>query len=1045
VRFGLLGSLEVVGDDGTPIDVGGAQPRTLLALLLVAAGRVVTADRIIDVLWGEDPPASASGTLQSYVSRLRRELEPNRQKRAQPTVLLYEPPGYRLAGDRADVDIWRFEALAETGAQAVAAGRAAEAIEALTAAEALWRGPALVEYRDQEFARGLAQRLEERRLAVIEDRIAAGFMLGDHAALVGQLRELVDEHPLRERLHEQLAIALYRTGRQADALRAIDTARRTLGDELGLEPGPALRELEAAILAHDPALDTSSPSVPPPTPTTRVEPAPAGPSGEQFLGRTGELAELLAVLDEAGSATRVAIIEGEPGIGKTRLAEEVTREAARRGDTVLWGRAFEGGAAPAFWPWLPPLRTLVEQLSSGEPFEPALAALLRSGDPEAAEQPTEGGRFILFEAVASLLRSASAERRVVLVLDDLQWADVTSLELLTSVVGRLSDAPVLVICTVRELPLGHDDAVVEALATLARSRGTRRLGLGGLSRSDTAALVQQATGAASAEAIVAIHERAEGNPFFTTELARLLAAGARPTEVPSGVRDTVRRRLALLPAPTLELLQVAAVIGRDADLALLSRAGQLSLDDALDRLEPALLTRLLVALEEQPGTYRFSHALVREAIVGDLSPLRRARLHLRVADAYVDDDDTAEIIAEHLWKAAAIGVGRRAASALERAATVAVRRLAYGSAVDLLDRAVQLRRAAGADPDDVLAEIRAITMYAGARGAHDGYPSLIGSPIVARGRALAEAAGDTNALIHLLWTEWAALDQANQFARSQPIADELLGLTAASDDPLTTVLAHTAVGISCWHRGDVRAAGHHLDVASAATSEVPSAAILTALLDADQLLLPVPFAVYIRDLQGVLDDPAAAYDEVLQLAPGNRYWELLVMNFAAAGALATGDVERAERATSRALESAVLDASFFWGLAARCYAGIAVALRGEVDAGLAMFDEAWARYTERGIRTNGTQLLSWKARALARAGRVAEARAALESARTELATYQELFAEPQVLISEAVVEAASGAAPAAVEAALVRAEEAAERQGAHAVAALAAALRSGGG
>ncbi|HEV3498100.1 MAG TPA: AfsR/SARP family transcriptional regulator, partial [Actinomycetes bacterium] len=256
----------------------------MLAVLLAAAGRVVTAEALVDVLWGDDPPASAPGTLQSYVSRLRRELEPARGRGEEARLLRWEPPGYRLAVEANDVDFRRFEVLADRGRSLLAEGKAAEARDVLLEADALWRGPALVEYRDREFALGLVARLEDRRLAAAEDRFAAELSLGRHAAVVGELAELVNAHPLQEGFRGLLALALYRSGRQSEALRGLADARETLIEELGVELGRPLRDLESAILAHDPSLDlapavraaTPSPA-PAPTPGPAPHDAPARP------------------------------------------------------------------------------------------------------------------------------------------------------------------------------------------------------------------------------------------------------------------------------------------------------------------------------------------------------------------------------------------------------------------------------------------------------------------------------------------------------------------------------------------------------------------------------------------------------------------------------------------------------------------------------------------------------------------------------------------------------------------------------------------------
>lgn len=1031
MRFGLLGSLSVLDDAGRPLDLGGNQSRTVLAVLLAAGGRVVTAEALVDVLWGDGPPASAPGTLQSYISRLRRELE----RGGVPRVLLWEPPGYRLAVEAGDVDFRRFEALADEGRTLLAAGQAAEARHVLLAAEGLWRGPALVEYRDREFAQGLVARLEDRRIAATEDRIGAELALGRHAAVVGELAELVNAHPLQEGFRGLLALALYRSGRQSEALRALSDARDTLREELGVELGRPLRDLESAILAHDPSLDAPVP-VPAAAPPAAAGPAPA--RAERLVGRDAELARLLEALDEASSGLRVALIEGEPGIGKTRLAEEVGAEAARRGAMVLWGRSFEGGAAPALWPWLPPLRALAAALPAPAQLAPELAALLSpAAVPGGGATAVQVARFALVEAVADLLARSAAARPVVLVLDDIQWADVESLELLTSMVGRLADARLLIIVTVRELEVGRNDIVVATLAALTRSTGARRLPLRGLTSEATDALVAQTAGDLDPVAAASIHARAEGNPFFATELARLLASGQGlpGTDVPSGVRDVVRRRLSLLPEATVELLRVAAVIGRDVDLGLLAAAAGRDLDGCLDDLEPAILHRLLVAAPDQPGGHRFAHALVREVVVDDISSLRRARMHLRVADALDDSDDNAEIRAEHLWQAVPIGVSARAAGALERAARVAVRRLAYTTARDLLDRAVQLRRTLGGDAEAQEAELRAVAFLVSVTGAHHGYAALIGSPLLARGKQLAEQLDRAPELVNLLWAEWAGVDVACRFDEGDPIAEELLDLAELTEVPVAPVLGHTAYGISRWHHGDLVGAAEHLDAAKAAADAIPAETLAAVLFDLDQLRLSLPFSVYIHDLIGDLDDPEASYDELVRRLPGDRYWELAVMNFAASGALSTGDLPRAERAARRGLAADPEGMFAFWGLAGRCYLGAALALQGNLDEGLGMLDEAWGRYTAMGLRTNGVTLLASRAQALAEAGRLEEAAAALDDGRRELATYQERYAEPTLLLADAVLRHARGDEPAEVAKVLAEAAGVAGAQGGHAMAA----------
>jgi DNA-binding SARP family transcriptional activator len=237
VEFRILGPLDVLDDDGRPVALPPAKPRALLVLLLLNRNRTVRTEVLVDQLWEERPPATATKTVQVYVSQLRKGLGDRLQTR---------PGGYELRVGDDELDADRFERL-------VGAGEYRRALE-------LWRGPALVDVHGEAFARSAAERLEESRLAALEDRIDVDLDAGKHAALVGELEQLVEEHPLRERLRGQLMLALYRSGRQAEALDVYRRTRTLLDDELGLEPSPELRELEQAILRQDDALRRERPA-----------------------------------------------------------------------------------------------------------------------------------------------------------------------------------------------------------------------------------------------------------------------------------------------------------------------------------------------------------------------------------------------------------------------------------------------------------------------------------------------------------------------------------------------------------------------------------------------------------------------------------------------------------------------------------------------------------------------------------------------------------------------------------------------------------------
>ena len=307
LEFRLLGPVEAVAD-GRPVSLPAEKPRALLAVLLLSRNRVVSVDRLIDELWGDEPPETATKALQVYVSQLRKAIGADR--------VLTRSPGYSLRVDDGELDLDRFEQLVREGREQLGAGEPKTAARLLEEALGLWRGPALAEFRSQPFAEEAGARLEESRLAAVEERIEADLALGRHARLVSELAQLVARHPLRERLRAQLMLALYQSGRQAEALELYRHTRETLVDELGIEPSPELQELERAILRHDPSLQPGRPRLPQPDqgspPTSRR--------------RYQLVLPLFAVLALAAVAAALALTErGSSGNDDAELRAFVTK------------------------------------------------------------------------------------------------------------------------------------------------------------------------------------------------------------------------------------------------------------------------------------------------------------------------------------------------------------------------------------------------------------------------------------------------------------------------------------------------------------------------------------------------------------------------------------------------------------------------------------------------------------------------------------------------------------------------------------------------
>ncbi len=345
MQFRILGPLEVVDEAGLQLSLGGGRQRALVAVLLLHANEVVSSDHLIQELWGDKPPESAAKLLQGHVSQVRRAIDGDAR-------LVTRQPGYMLRVEPGELDGERFERLVDEGRRALARGAADEAAGNFREALSLWRGAPLAEFTSDEFAQGEIARLEEVRLTALEDLMDAELALGRHAALVGELEPLVAQHPWRERLRAQLMLALYRSGRQAEALQAYQEARRVLVEELGIEPSETLRLLERAVLTHDPSLE-APPTVP--TEEKRAEMlAPAGPSaGRRFRPRwlailggvgllaAGALAAALILVTRGESAPVVvpnSLVKLDPRTNKVVAVIRVGRNptAVATDDDSVW-------------------------------------------------------------------------------------------------------------------------------------------------------------------------------------------------------------------------------------------------------------------------------------------------------------------------------------------------------------------------------------------------------------------------------------------------------------------------------------------------------------------------------------------------------------------------------------------------------------------------------------------------------------------------------------------------------------------------------------
>jgi tetratricopeptide (TPR) repeat protein len=456
---------------------------------------------------------------------------------------------------------------------------------------------------------------------------------------------------------------------------------------------------------------------PPGAATPPAAPSRAAPTERSaFVGRVEAMAVLRAALGDAERGRgRLLLLVGEPGIGKTRTAGELAAEARAAGWHVWTGRCYEGEGAPAFWPWVQMLRAATSSLEPAG-FVAALGPaagdvatlvpeLASHADAASSTLTPEQARFRLFDGVATFLVAAARRQPILLVLDDLHWADTPSLLLLQFLARQMRDARVLVIGTYRDVDLRRQHPLAAMLGELAREACYERLALRGLARDEVRSFIMTTTGRDAAPSLVrAVHEMTDGNPFFVGEIVRLLAAegkldrhaegGGLGVSLPEGVRDAIGRRLNVLSEEANGLLAIASVLGRELDLTVLERVAAMPGDRVLELLDEAVTARVLVPHAADSARYFFAHALVREALYEELSTPQRVRLHRRagvVLESKYGGQLSAPLaeIAHHYFEGAAGGDVAAALASGERAAEHALACLAYEEAASHYERTLQ--------------------------------------------------------------------------------------------------------------------------------------------------------------------------------------------------------------------------------------------------------------------------------------------------------------------------------------------------------------------
>ena len=941
LEFRLLGPFEVMRGSRR-LQVPGGKALTLLAMLAVHANTTVSLDRLIDALWGDGPPSTGVANLHVYVSNLRKALE------CGPELLARDRAGYVLRIDADQLDAARFESQAAAGHAALAGGDLTRAERTLRAALSLWRGPALAGFRDDPFAIPTITRLEESRLAAIEARIDAELALGRHRQLLAELHGLVSEHPLRERLVGQLMVSLYRADRQAEALRAFQSLRHRLADQLGIQPSAALAALDQQIVMQDPQLDWAAP----PAALAQVVGTVRITDAAPFVGRGSELAQIAAAFTEAFEGQpRAVMIVGEPGIGKTRLALEAAARAEADGAIVLWGSGFEGEWRRPYGPIGEALDRYVAAAGAddlvallGEPatvLAPLVSGASRGGAHPATHFDEE--RVLVYDALAQWLKETSSRAPTVLVIDDVQWVDRGTLELARYLLRTLSGQPLLILGTLRDTDLPDGTGLLDELLRVRSQPGYLEIRLDGLQRAAVAELARwQGLPERVADAIAS---QTAGNAFFVREilthidatgldatiapgspLAEFVKLQVRPDEptttaadrrrlpTPIDVSVMIESRLSRLAEPTIGLLRSGAVCGPTFLLDVAAAAAGLDEAAALDGIDEAMRARI-VEPGSHPDSYTFPHRLVRQALYAMTPPSRRLRVHRRVAEAlerragpHPGPIDSADI-ARHYHESCGLAGAERGVAPALRAAEHAEQTGAHEEAAGLLQVALDLL-----DPSDparpgLLARRAAALAWSLRFDEAAAAATAAGDMIAAAKQATAggDLLGDAKEAADVMAEAATVIYQAGSSRRARGIAEQGLAYAGDRRDPTWALLTL----IARQRRDDEVADDERRQAArilKATPESIPPFGFLygaiEAVYDSRQEVLadPSPSPTALLDRAGDLQGARTAFERDARTSEeaGRLAWAAACLAEAARASAALGDIDHANALVARA-------------------------------------------------------------------------------------------------------------------------------------------------
>lgn len=770
----LLGQFQVLRGDA-PVPLDSARAESVLAFLLLHRHEPQPRQRVAFALWPDSTEAQALTNLRHVLHTLRHSLPGiDRHLEVTPRTLSWRPdPPYRL-------DVAEFEAALDRESWR-------EAVEAYTGD--------LLAGRSDDWADAEWDRLRHRYLGALERLVASAQERGDLAGAAQHAERLMREQPTHEEAYRMLMRLHDARGDRTSAVRVYHECAETLERELGVEPAAATRAAYDALLARD---DVGQ--------VARV-------GGTPFVGRSPERARLTAAWRQARTRSQVVLLAGEPGIGKTRLAEEFRAWGAHRGAVTAVARAYRGEGTLAYGPvtaWLRSERLNRSLRALPAPYLTELARLLPellATVPRPQRLPESEQRQRLFDAVVRALVAPGAP--VLLVADDVQWWDREALQLLHYVVRTQPSVPLLVVATARREDIDTTAPLRDLLNTLRVAQTVTEIDLDRLNRAETAVLAEQLDGNRLAEAdVAALYEQTEGNPLFVVEAVR-----AGDVLTPK-VQAVIQSRVAQLSAVARELVEIAATVGREFTAEVLAAAGGLS-DDVVVRGLDELWRRRIIR-EHGTTAYDFSHDKIRGAVYAALSPMRRRYLHGQVAQALdttfaQDLDSVSGRLARHYEEA---GQLERAVGAYARAADVAQQLYAHAESARLLTRALELLRMKPESAQRWNRELELSTALLAPLVASEGYASPQIHETHRRALVLTRSlrAEPSPPLLRSLGLGSLAL---GDFAAARGYGTALRERGQRDDDDILRVEGEYLLGVTAFWAGELTAAREHLERAVA--------------------------------------------------------------------------------------------------------------------------------------------------------------------------------------------------------------------------------------